>query len=120
MWHDKIRIFYFIHELPYINYKNDAILKENPIDEICSHVQKFPNCPTGFEQALQKFVEELKEKEIIIEGDSVPFQAKTIPEEAASEGFSLEIDEFTEVSDLILADPVHDVEIEEEWPIFED
>ena len=36
------------------------------------------------------------------------------------DGFTLVLDEFSEVQDLILADPVHDVDVEKGWPVFKE
>ena len=39
---------------------------------------------------------------------------------AFAEGFDLTLDEFSEVQDLLLADPVHDVDVEEGWPVLKE
>ena len=46
--------------------------------------------------------------------------AAEIPESAFADGFELTLDEFAEVQDLLLADPVHDVDVDQGWPVLGD
>ena len=68
---------------------------------------------------LYAFVQALLEKEIITAGETTG-AACVIDPAALADGFVLTVDEFTEVQDLILADPVHDVDVEQGWPILEE
>ena len=68
---------------------------------------------------LDAFVKALQEKEIIVSGETTGAACAT-EASALADGFVLTVDEFTEVQDLILADPVHDVDVEQGWPILEE
>ena len=89
-------------------------------EEIVTAVKALPDCPEDFDTQLEIFISALKEKEILIPGETQPGGAEKIDDKALVDGFSLTLDEFSEVQDLILADPVHDVDVEKGWPIFKE
>ena len=61
----------------------------------------------------------IRKEEIIVPGDAT-CAACAIDASALTDGFQLTVDEFAEVQDLILADPVHDGDVEQGWPILND
>ena len=100
-----------------------AILENlvNGADEtgILNAVKKQNGCPADFEDSFQGFLNTLLEKEILVKAEGSGTEVSLSPE-AFSEGFSLSVDEFAEVQDLLLADPVHEVDVEQGWPILKD
>ena len=44
----------------------------------------------------------------------------TFGKEALMDGFLLEVSEYAEAQDLILADPIHDVDVDMGWPIMKE
>lgn len=90
------------------------------VDAVADAVGALPGAPDDIADAIRDFVGRAVEKEILVEGEGEPAGVEAIDPRAASEGFDLTLDEFAEVQDLILADPVHDVDIEEGWPIFKE
>ena len=58
----------------------------------------------------------LLEKEILTAGETTDAGC-AIDAGALTDGFALTVDAFDEVQDLILADPIHDVDVEQGWPI---
>lgn len=89
-------------------------------DAIARAVKALPGCPDGFDGVLAEFIDKLKENGILVEGDPVPGGDEPIDGMAAADGFELPLDEFSEVQDLILADPVHDVSVDIGWPVLKD
>lgn len=96
----------------------DRLVKGNAPVEIAGAVKELPGCPEDFDAELDRFIGRLKETEILVPGETVPGGGAPIEAKAAEEGFALTLDEFAEVQDLILADPIHDVDVEQGWPIF--
>jgi len=94
----------------------DRIIAGKNIDEILTAVKALPECPPDMAERLQCFVKELQEKEIIVAGPGFPGGAETLAVDVAEDGFDLKLDMFAEMSDLLLADPVHDVDMQEGWP----
>ena len=89
-------------------------------EKIAVAVKALPGCPEDFDARLSAFMEKLQEKEIILAGETSPGGDEDIGDAALADGFVLTLDEFSEVQDLILADPVHDVDVEQGWPIFKE
>ncbi len=98
----------------------ERVVKGNDIKKIVSAVSKLKDCPNDIESKINKFIDQLKEKEIIIDGETNEGGDEEISEDALADGYELTLDEFAEVKDLILADPVHDVDVEEGWPILKE
>lgn len=98
----------------------DRLVHGNAPDKICIAVEALPGCPEDFRTEIDSFIAKLQEKEILISGDTLPGGEETIDGNILEDGFVLTLDEFSEVQDLILADPVHDVDVEKGWPIFKE
>ena len=94
----------------------DRLLKGVSTGCILTALKKAPDCPMDMEERLNTFIGELTVKDMLISGETnddeaVPFDAQTF-----SDGFDLTLDEFAEVQDLIMADPIHEVDVEQGWP----
>ena len=88
-------------------------------EKIAEAVRAHAGCPAGFDAAFAAFLDELTGKEILVSGPAADAAAE-IPESAFADGFELTLDEFAEVQDLLLADPVHDVDVDQGWPVLGD
>lgn len=95
----------------------DALLGGASVDAVLAAVKKLPGCPENIDASMGAFVDALLEKEVLVSGETNPDAVIAIDESALTDGFLLSVDEFTEVQDLIMADPVHDVDVEQGWPI---
>ena len=98
----------------------ERLVKGGAPEKIAVAVKAMPGCPEDIDGRMEAFVAQLLEKEVLIPGETVLGGDEPIDEKAVSEGFELTLDEFAEVQDLILADPVHDVDVEQGWPIFKE
>lgn len=98
----------------------ERLVQGHAPDNIKNAVKILSGCPEDFDVQIDRFVAQLLEKEILIPGDTLPGGEEPIGETALQDGFVLNLDEFVEVQDLILADPVHDVDVEQGWPIFKE
>ena len=98
----------------------DRIIAGKNVDEILTAVKALPQCPPDIAERVHNFVAELLDKEIIVCGPSVSGGAEPLAKEIAEDGFDLKLDMFAEMSDLLLADPVHDVDMNVGWPKLKD
>lgn len=96
----------------------DRLVRGNAPEKISAAVKALPGCPENFDQELDCFIRKLQETEILIPGKTVPGGDEPMDAKTVEEGFALTLDEFAEVQDLILADPIHDVDVEQGWPVF--
>ena len=98
----------------------DRIIAGKNVDEIITAVKALPQCPPDIANRVHSFVKELQEKEIIVDGPAVPGGMEALSKEVAEDGFDLKLDMFAEMADLLLADPVHDVDMQVGWPKLKD
>ena len=91
----------------------DRIVAGKDVKEIITAVKALPQCPPDIEERVYNFVKELQETEIIVSGPSVSGGAEPLDSAVAEDGFDLRLDMFAEMSDLLRADPVHDVDMDE-------
>ena len=81
-------------------------------------IQALPDCPPDIAGALEAFFSRLMEYEILVQEDGDGEDDSTpIPEIAMEEGFAVTVAEHSEVQDILMADPVHDVDVDMGWPI---
>ncbi len=97
----------------------DALLAGASVETVLNAIKALPDCPADMGAQLDAFIAQLIEKEIIVPADASD-AACSIDASVLQDGFKLTVDEFAEVQDLILADPVHDVDVEQGWPILND
>lgn len=95
----------------------DALLSGASVEATVAAIKALPGCPADIDASMATFVDALLEKEVVVPAETNPAAVVAIDESALADGFLLSVDEFTEVQDLILADPVHDVDVEQGWPI---
>ncbi|MBE6963739.1 MAG: PqqD family protein [Ruminococcaceae bacterium] len=95
----------------------DALVAGAEPAQILTAVQALPDCPADMAEQLDAFIAALLEKEIIVAAEGGAAAMPEIGAASLQDGFVLSVDEFSEVQDLILADPVHDVDVEMGWPI---
>ncbi len=93
----------------------DCLLAGGSPELIAEAARQVSGCPDNIDSIILSFVENLKEKEILLETAGMP-SASAMPPVITADSFIPEIEEFTEVQDLILADPIHEVDPEKGWP----
>lgn len=98
----------------------ERLVKGNAPEEIEKAVKDLDNCPADINNKLAAFIDKLIDAEILVSGETVPGGSEAIDQSVVEEGFDLTLDEFAEVQDLLLADPIHDVDVEQGWPIFKE
>ena len=98
----------------------DRIVAGKDVEEIITAVKALPQCPQDIAERVHSFVKELQDTEVIVNGPSVPGGAEPFPKEFVEDGFELKLDMFAEMADLLLADPVHDVDMQAGWPKLKD
>lgn len=98
----------------------ERLIKGNAIADIASALKSLPDCPDDMEGRLTAFAARLVEMEILVPGETTSGGDEPVDQTIVADGFDLPLDEFAEVQDLLLADPIHDVDVEQGWPIFKD
>ncbi len=98
----------------------EKLVKGCEPEKIAAAVRTVDGCPDDFDVQLQAFIDALCGKEILVNGGASDEEDVKFDAAAFADGFALTVDEFSEVQDLLLADPVHDVDVEQGWPIMKE
>lgn len=94
----------------------DALMQGKEPKQIVDTIKNNEGCVVDIDQRVERFIAALTEKEIFISDDQ-PYSLESLGDFVVVDGdYSLELNEFAEVQDLLLADPVHDVEADMGWP----
>ncbi|MGO4545085.1 hypothetical protein AB4Z29_09820 [Paenibacillus sp. 2TAB23] len=94
----------------------DALMQGKAPKQIVDTIKNNEGCVADIDQRVERFIAALTEKEIFISNDQ-PYSQEAMADFVVVDGdYSLELNEFAEVQDLLLADPVHDVEADMGWP----
>ena len=82
---------------------------------LAEKISKISGCPKYIESIVKNFAQSLVEKGVLL-SDDAPYAAATdFSADAFKDGFEPVADEFHDVQDLILADPIHDVDPNFGW-----
>ncbi len=92
----------------------ENIINGASLENILKALKAMPNVPADMETKLNAFVDELKAKELVIEGGEGSAEAN-ISAEAVADGFDLSVDEYSDAQELLLADPIHEVKEDTGW-----
>ena len=97
----------------------DALINGASEESVADIIKAENGCPDNAKESLSEFIDALLNKEIIVKKTGEG-SAASIGQDAFSEGFALELNEYAEVQELLLADPVHEVDVEQGWPIMKE
>lgn len=91
------------------------------IKDIKNHLKNIPQAPADMDLKVDSFIKELLDKNIIVPGDTVALNFSIDASILAKDNFELKVGEYLDAQELLLADPIHDVEKEKGWnPIFKE
>ena len=100
----------------------DCLVKGLSVAKIAEALNRISGCPEDIEGSMNVFVRKLIDKEILIctddeFSDELPVE---FGREAFDDGFIFDVNEYAEAQDLIMADPIHDVDVDMGWPIMKE
>lgn len=81
---------------------------------ILAAIKALPAAPEDMETRLNDFVAILMDKELILPADAQG-EVNLDPEIAQSDNFVLEVKEYNDAQELLLADPIHEVKEDTGW-----
>jgi hypothetical protein len=84
-------------------------------ENILEALKKLPGAPADIETRLSNFTAVLLENEVLIKGEGSNAEAAINAETAATNNFSLEVKEYNDAQELLLADPIHEVKEDTGW-----
>jgi hypothetical protein len=93
----------------------ESVIKGIAIPDILAAINKIPNVPADMEQRLLLFVKDLQDSEIIIKGTTVNETLNIDTELVLKDNFALSVTAFADAQDMLLADPIPDMEEFDGW-----
>ena len=84
--------------------------------EILASLKAIPGAPSDVDKAFEEFISSLVGFEIIVPGEGASVGVASIdPAVAAGDGFVPSCTEYRDVQELLFADPIHEVDVDEGW-----
>lgn len=83
---------------------------------VCRALRALPDAPDDVESRVAAFVDRLLGMELIVPGPASADALPAIdPAAMGQDGFLLEVNEYADAQEMLLADPIHDVDSETGW-----
>lgn len=99
----------------------DHLVKGAGLQAVTDALKRLDGCPEDIHTRLEGFVAQLLACEILVADNDSSFEGEI---EAAPvwfmEGTDFTLERYQDMADLILADPVHDVDVEFGWPVLKE
>lgn len=105
-------IYYGMNELGTAVFEN--LINGASVEKILAALKALPNVPADIENRLNAFVEAIVAKELVIAGAANDKDTQ-IAAETAAEGFDINVSEYNDAQELLLADPIHEVKEDTGW-----
>lgn len=106
-------VYYGMNAAGTLVYK--SLIEGADVKKIAGHLKTIPQAPADIDTRIDAFVKELLNKNIIVEGPTVQADLAIDGSVLAKDNFELKVGEYLDAQELLLADPIHDVEKEEGW-----
>jgi len=95
----------------------DQLVKGASPASVLEQLRHLPNCPLEIENILVDFITRLRNFSLLVPEEEAGAAAHPFNAEVAVEGFFFEVEEFAEIREILLADPIHDVNSTYGWPV---
>jgi hypothetical protein len=106
-------IYYGMNEFGTAVFEN--IIKGVADEKILEAIKALPGAPDDVEERFGAFVKALVGSELIMEGGNADEGAEINADLAAKDRFTLDVREYNDAQELLLADPIHEVKEETGW-----
>ena len=94
----------------------DQLAKGAAPEAVLGQLSQLPGSPSQIEQTFANFFSQVRDFGLLISEEKEGKSARPFEEKDAADGFVLEVKEFAEIQELLLADPIHDVHSDFGWP----
>lgn len=106
-------IYYGMNEFATNIYEN--IISGVDTDKLLNSLKEFCNTNGNIEDSYSQFLTTMLETEILIEGDKNSKEPNIDLNVAKENNYTLELKEYNDAQELLLADPIHEVKEETGW-----
>lgn len=105
-------IYYGMNALGTAVFEN--LINGASVENVLAALKALPNVPADIENRLNAFVDAIVAKELVVDGGADDKEAQ-IAAEATAEGFDINVSEYNDAQELLLADPIHEVKEDTGW-----
>lgn len=106
-------IYYGLNGLGTSVYEN--LINGVSVEKIISSLQALTGAPSNIEEKVNDFIKKMVDFELITEGGADSAEAEISEETAKEDDFELEVKEYNDAQELLLADPIHEVKEDSGW-----
>ena len=106
-------IYYGMNALGTAVYEN--LINGASTESILAELKSMPDVPENLEENFNSFIKSLAEKEVILESAPSEGSVSILYETAKEDNFILDVREYNDAQELLLADPIHEVKEESGW-----
>lgn len=106
-------IYYGLNSLGTSVYEN--LVNGASVEEILTALKSIAGAPADIESRLNSFISKMIEFELIVEGSESSASVEIDSAIASEEDFTLDVSEYNDAQELLLADPIHEVKEETGW-----
>jgi hypothetical protein len=93
----------------------ENILNGVSTEDILAAIKALPGAPEDSSARMESFIKALVDNELVKEGSGSGAAASLDGEAAKKDAFALEVKEYNDAQELLLADPIHEVKPETGW-----
>jgi hypothetical protein len=106
-------IYYGMNSFATNVYQN--IVAGASIENILAEIKKVSDLPADFEENFKMFIDAMVEKEVLVEAVAQDGEVNIDMNLAKDDNYAIELKEFNDAQELLLADPIHEVKEETGW-----
>ena len=106
-------IYYCLNGLGTVVYEN--LVKGVSVEKIIAGLKNIAGCPAEIEENMNKFIKSMVDFELIIAGGDDSAEAEIDEAIAKEDSFEMDVKEYNDAQELLLADPIHEVKEETGW-----
>ena len=92
-----------------------ALMQGTSEESVLANVKSLAGAPADIEERFQAFMNELKTKELIVEGGEGSGSTSIDVAVAVADNFELSVKEYNDAQEMLLADPIHEVKEATGW-----
>lgn len=98
----------------------DSLVNGASPASVLAAVRALPGCPAGISEGFAAFMEQLAGYGLLNVSDVPGLTATPMDTVAAADGFYMGVDQYADIQEILLADPIHDVDSAHGWPVLKD
>ena len=106
-------IYYGLNGFGTMVYEN--LVNGASVEEILSSLKSLSGVPFDIEERLNSFIQKMVDSELIIESSAGSSSVNWDESVLNEENFVLDVSEYNDAQELLLADPIHEVKEDEGW-----